>query len=133
VVEHRFSAWLSPTSSTSWVQRCERLVGTLVALVRQFIGQPFLLTVREFRGISAMGDNLVVFGVGSNELAIHVASTQPKSVVGLSVLVKNLDAIQEQLKKSSIAFEGPNPERPGLVGIKIQDPNGNTVTFLHTQ
>jgi len=83
------------------------------------------------RAVAHALDNLVVFAVGSNELAIYVAATQPKSAVALSVLVKNLHAIQAQLKKSGVAFEGPNPERPGLVGIKIQDPNGNTVTFLH--
>lgn len=82
-----------------------------------------------FRKLLDQGD-LVVLGVGENELAIHVAPARPSQGVGMSFLVKDLASTREHLAAANIPFEGPKPERPGLSGIKLRDPIGNVISFL---
>ncbi len=75
------------------------------------------------------GDDLVVFIVGPNELAIHTSDQRPMRAVGLLVVVKDLAAVQAKLKEVGIPFEGPKPVRPGMTGIQVNDPNENIVEF----
>lgn len=76
------------------------------------------------------GDQLAVFLVGSNELAIHTSTTKPTNAIVLSVLVNDLEPVQRRATQLGLAFEDPKPMRPGLVGIALFDPNGNKLEFL---
>jgi len=86
-----------------------------------------------FRLVVEQGDDLVVFVVGGNELAIHKATMQSMNVIGLTILVHDVGAIQRKLTETGIAFDGPQLLRPGLAGITLRDPNGNTLAFLQPQ
>ncbi len=79
------------------------------------------------------GDDLVVFIVGQNELAIHTSEQRPQNAAGISFLVDDLEQMRTRLVELGVRFEGPRKMRPGLIGIAIDDPNGNHVTFLHPE
>jgi catechol 2,3-dioxygenase-like lactoylglutathione lyase family enzyme len=76
------------------------------------------------------GDELAVFLVGSNELAIHTGSAQPVNAVVLSVLVDDLGPIQQQAAALGLPIDPPAGLRPNLVGVALLDPNGNKLEFL---
>jgi catechol 2,3-dioxygenase-like lactoylglutathione lyase family enzyme len=77
-----------------------------------------------------LGDDLAVFVVGRNELAIHKADSRPLKALVLSFMMDAVGPLQQLLNERGIAFEGPTPRRPGLVGIALSDPNGNKLEFL---
>ncbi len=83
-----------------------------------------------FRQVVDQGEELVVFEVGDNELAIHSSPDRPQGSVGLTFLVLNIATIEARLRELGIAFRGPQRVRPGLSGITLHDPNGNTLAFL---
>lgn len=83
-----------------------------------------------FRQVVDRGDELAVFLVGANELAIHTAPTQPLNAVVISILVDDLEAVQRQAAELGIPIEAPAQLRPGLVGFALFDPNGNKLEFL---
>ena len=83
-----------------------------------------------FRQVVAQGDELAVFLVGSNELAIHTSATQPLNALVLSVLVESLERVQEQAAALGIPLTAPAQLRPGLTGVALFDPNGNKLEFL---
>jgi len=100
------------------------IVASNVAELRRFYGE------LGFRLIVNRGDDLAVFLVGTNELAIHTSPTRPTKALVLSVLVDDLDPVQCQATELGIQFDGPAPMRPGLIGIALLDPNGNKIEFL---
>jgi catechol 2,3-dioxygenase-like lactoylglutathione lyase family enzyme len=83
-----------------------------------------------FRQVVDRGDELAVFLVGANELAIHTSSAQPMSAVVLSILVDDLEPVQRQAAELGIPIDPPAPLRPGLIGVALLDPNGNKLEFL---
>ena len=85
-----------------------------------------------FQQVLDHGDELAVFQVGANELAIHTSSAQPMNAVVLSVLVDDLEPVQRQAAELGIRLEAPAQMRPGLVGVALFDPNGNKLEFLQT-
>jgi catechol 2,3-dioxygenase-like lactoylglutathione lyase family enzyme len=99
------------------------IVASNVAELRSFYGR------LGFRQVLDHG-NLAVFLVGSNELAIHASGARPSEALVLSILVNDLGLIERNLSELSVAFEGPAQMRPGLVGIRVRDPNGNKIEFV---
>ncbi len=83
-----------------------------------------------FPQVVSQGDELAVFVVGDNELAIHTSRAKPSEAIVLSLRVSNIEDIQQGMSNLGIKFDGPVPMRPGLVGIAIRDPNGNKLEFL---
>jgi hypothetical protein len=83
-----------------------------------------------FRQVVDQGDDLAVFLIGANELAIHSSATRPLNAVVLSVLVDDLVQVQRQAANLGIEINAPTELRPGLVGIALLDPNGNKLEFL---
>ncbi len=83
-----------------------------------------------FRQLVDRGDELAVFLVGKNELAIHTSSAQPLNALVLSVLVDDLEPIRRQAAQLGIQVPASAPLRPGLVGFALLDPNGNKLEFL---
>ncbi len=83
-----------------------------------------------FREVLIRGDDFVVLAAGKSELVIHAAAQQPMAAVGLAFLVDDAAAIGERLREANIPFEGPMPLRPGKIGVKLTDPNGNILEFL---
>lgn len=45
------------------------------------------------------------------------------------VTPKHFQALEERLKKADIAYRGPIPQLPGLLGIYFMDPNGIRMEF----
>ena len=86
-----------------------------------------------FRQLGDHGSNLAVFLVGSNELAIHASGARPSEALVLSILVNDLEVVERSLGELAIAFEGPAPVRPGLLGIRVRDPNGNKIEFVEPE
>jgi catechol 2,3-dioxygenase-like lactoylglutathione lyase family enzyme len=80
-----------------------------------------------------LGDDLAVFLVGGSELAIHKAESRPLRALAISFTMDAIGPLQQHLNERAIAFEGPAPRRPGLVGIALHDPNGNKLEFLETR
>lgn len=83
-----------------------------------------------FRQIVDRGDELAVFEVGANELAIHTSNSQPVNAIVLSLLVDDLAPIQRHAAEMAIDVDGPSALRPGLTGVSLFDPNGNKLEFL---
>jgi catechol 2,3-dioxygenase-like lactoylglutathione lyase family enzyme len=83
-----------------------------------------------FKQTVELGDDLAVFTVGANELAIHKADSRPLRALVLSFMMEAVGPLQQRLNERAIPFEGPTPRRPGLVGIALSDPNGNKIEFL---
>jgi catechol 2,3-dioxygenase-like lactoylglutathione lyase family enzyme len=83
-----------------------------------------------FRQVVDHGDELAVFLVGANELAIHTSATQPLNALVLSVLVDDLEQIQRKAAELGKELDPPAPLRPGLIGVALRDPNGNRLEFL---
>jgi catechol 2,3-dioxygenase-like lactoylglutathione lyase family enzyme len=83
-----------------------------------------------FQRVAGDGENLFVFAVGDNELALHSGSQAVKAAITLSILVDDLEATSKAIAGAGLTFESPRPMRPGLVGISVTDPNGNTIEFL---
>jgi len=100
------------------------IVASNVAELRRFYGG------LGFRQIVDRGDDLAVFHVGANELAIHTSSSRPTKALVLSILVDDLEPVQHLAVELGIQCDGPTPMRPGLVGIALLDPNGNKLEFL---
>jgi catechol 2,3-dioxygenase-like lactoylglutathione lyase family enzyme len=86
-----------------------------------------------FTQVVDRGDELAVFLVGANELAIHTSSDHPTNALVLSLLVTDLEPVVRTATDLGLRVQGPTPLRPGLVGIAIQDPNGNKLEFLTHQ
>jgi len=100
------------------------IIANNVAELRHFYG------ILGFAQVVDQGDELAVFVVGANELAIHTSENIPTEALVLSVAVSDLEAIQRRIAELGIRFDGPVPMRPGLIGIAIRDPNGNKLEFL---
>ena len=83
-----------------------------------------------FGEVLVRGDDFVVFAAGKSELVIHRVAERPKAAIGLAFEVDDTTAIADRLRKAAITFEGPIQLRPGMVGIRLTDPNGNVVEFL---
>ena len=83
-----------------------------------------------FKQVVDRGDELAVFVVGRNELAIHTSAAQPANAVVLSILVDDLAPVQRHAAEMAIRVDGPIALRPGLTGISLLDPNGNKLEFL---
>ena len=76
-------------------------------------------------------EKLVVFGLGANDLAIHVADEVPLGAVGFSVLVNDVSPVAERLTAAGIAFERhEEPFHANFAGLQLKDPNGNLVQIL---
>jgi len=76
-------------------------------------------------------ERLVVFGLGANDLAIHVADDVPRGAVGLSVLVDDVHSVADRLTAAGIAFDRHDePFHANLAGLQLKDPNGNVVQIL---
>lgn len=76
-------------------------------------------------------EKLVVFGLGANDLAIHVADEVPRGAMGLSVLVDDAGPVAERLAAAGIAFERHDkPFHANLPGLQLKDTNGNLVQIL---
>jgi catechol 2,3-dioxygenase-like lactoylglutathione lyase family enzyme len=84
------------------------------------------------RQIFDKGD-LVVYALGAQELAIHVAEHTPLAAVTLSILVDDLVSALVHLKNASVAFDGPKLVQAGLRGVVLTDPNGNRVNVLQAR
>jgi len=100
------------------------IVASNVAELRRFYagwGFPLILE---------RGEELVVFRVGKNELALHVSASRPQGAVVISVLVESLAPVQARAAELGVALEPPTAMRPGLVGVAVCDPNGNKLEFL---
>lgn len=78
----------------------------------------------------SQGDDLAVFQLGKNELAIHRTPHKPSEALVLSMVVSSLSAVESHLKELGLHYDGPTPLRPGLLGISVRDPNGNKLEFL---
>jgi len=100
------------------------IVASNVAELRRFYGE------LGFRQVVDHGDDLAVFLVGANELAIHTSSARPTKALVLSILVDDIEPVQRQAAQLGIQFDGPTLMRPGLIGIALLDPNGNKLEFL---
>jgi catechol 2,3-dioxygenase-like lactoylglutathione lyase family enzyme len=100
------------------------IVARNVAELRAFYGR------LGFTQVVDRGDDLAVFLVGANELAIHTSSAQPTNAIVLSILVKDLATVQRQAAGLGIRVSEPAQLRPGLIGIALLDPNGNKLEFL---
>ncbi len=66
------------------------IVASNVDELRRFYGE------LGFRQVVDRGNDLAVFLVGANELAIHTSPTRPTKALVLSVLVDDLEPIQRQ-------------------------------------
>ncbi len=92
--------------------------------------------LREFYGrlglqqVVDRGDELAVFLVGTNELAIHTSTACSEKAIGISIVIGDLEPIIQKVKEMGIAYDGPQPLRPGMSGIGFFDPNGNRLEFL---
>jgi len=76
-------------------------------------------------------EKLVVFGLGSSDLAIHVADDAPRGAVGFSVLVDDVSPFADRLTAAGILFERHDePFHANLAGLQLKDPNGNMVQIL---
>ena len=76
-------------------------------------------------------ERLVVFGLGANDLAIHVADEVPRGAVGFSVLVDDVGPFADRLTAAGIAFERHDePFHANLAGLQLEDPNDNVVQIL---
>lgn len=76
-------------------------------------------------------ERLVVFGLGVNDLAIHVADQVPRGAVGFSVLVDDVAPVADRLTAAGIAFDRHDePFHANLAGLQLKDPNGNVVQIL---
>ena len=75
-------------------------------------------------------NELAVFLVGANELAIHASPAQPMNAMVLSILVDDLAPVQRKAAELGIHVNEPAQLRPGLMGIALFDPNGNKLEFL---
>jgi catechol 2,3-dioxygenase-like lactoylglutathione lyase family enzyme len=100
------------------------IVATNVAELRAFYGR------LGFTQVVDRGDDLAVFLVGANELAIHTSSAQPTNAMVISILVENLAPVQRKAAELGISVNEPAELRPGLLGIALFDPNGNKLEFL---
>jgi catechol-2,3-dioxygenase len=85
------------------------------------------------REVLVRGDDFVVFAAGNSEIVIHVATEQPMAATGVGFLVDDTAAIGERLRAANISYEGPMPLRPGKVGIRLADPNGNILEFFQRE
>ncbi|HTK97176.1 MAG TPA: VOC family protein [Pseudomonadales bacterium] len=83
-----------------------------------------------FAEVLARGDEIVVFAAGQSELVIYRVADQPKAAVGLGFEVDDAAPIAERLCNAAIPFDGPMQLRPGMVGIRFTDPNGNVLEFF---
>jgi extradiol dioxygenase family protein len=79
--------------------------------------------------VLARGDE-IVFAAGQSELVIYRVADQPKAAVGLGFEVDDAAPIAERLCNAAIPFDGPMQLRPGMVGIRFTDPNGNVLEFF---
>jgi len=72
-----------------------------------------------------------VFGLGVNDLAIHVADQVPRGTVGFSVLVDDVGPFADRLTAAGIAFDRHDePFHANFAGLQVKDPNGNLVQIL---
>ena len=83
-----------------------------------------------FSRVAGDGKNLFVFAVGDNELTLHIGGHASNGSVTLSILVDDLEAVCGAIRSAGILVESPRPLRPGLLGVSITDPGGNTLEFL---
>ena len=83
-----------------------------------------------FKQLVERGDELAVFAVGANELAIHTSAAQPSNAIVISILVEDLAPVQRRAAELGIRVNDPVQLRPGLSGIALLDPNGNKLEFL---
>jgi len=103
------------------------IVASNVAELRSFYGR------LGFRQVVDQGGNLAVFLVGSNELAIHASGERPAEALVISILVTDLEVIARAFTELALSFEGPARLRPGFVGIRVRDPNGNKIEFVEPE
>jgi hypothetical protein len=54
------------------------------------------------------------------------------NAIVLSILVDDLEPIQQRAAELGIPIEAPMPMRAGLIGVALLDPNGNKLEFLRT-
>lgn len=83
-----------------------------------------------FTEIFSKGDDLVVFAAGDAEFAIHSSHARPRAAMVVAFHVSDLQATVEHLRRCAVSFEGPIQLRPGMQGVKLRDPNGNSIEFL---
>jgi catechol-2,3-dioxygenase len=83
-----------------------------------------------FTEVLARSDEMVVFAAGQSELVIYRVAEQPRAAVGLGFQVDDAAPIAERLRNAAIPFDGPMQLRPGMIGIRFTDPNGNVVEFF---
>lgn len=69
-------------------------------------------------------DNLTVFDAGLQGLDFNVSNHLPSGNVMISFLTDDLAAVQEQLKKSNISFQGPTPSHLRMTSIQFNSPEG---------
>lgn len=100
------------------------IVARNVAELRAFYGR------LGFTQVVDRGDDLAVFLIGANELAIHTSSAQPTNAMVISILVGDLAPVQHQAAELGVPVNEPAELRPGLIGIALFDPNGNKLEFL---
>jgi catechol 2,3-dioxygenase-like lactoylglutathione lyase family enzyme len=86
-----------------------------------------------FQQVVDRGDELAVFLVGNNELAIHTSSARPMNAFVLSIMVDAFESIQRRAAELGIPLDPPAPLRPGLIGVAMLDPNGNKLEFLRPE
>jgi catechol 2,3-dioxygenase-like lactoylglutathione lyase family enzyme len=84
-----------------------------------------------FREVLVRGADFAVFSAGDSELVVSSVDDRPIATVGIGFQVEDLDVIRDRLSRGGIAYEGPMQLRPGKVGIRLADPNGNVVEFFH--
>jgi len=86
-----------------------------------------------FEQVVHRGDELAVFAVGANELAIHTSSAASRGSLVVSILVEDLGPVQRRAAELGVPVNGPAELRPGLVGIGLCDPDGNKLEFLRPE
>ena len=79
-----------------------------------------------FNVVHEIPKNLVVYDLGSIELAFHTAE---KDTTGLSISVisDDLDSLIETLKEDGVEVGKERPIHANFTGIELSDPQGNVV------
>ncbi len=83
-----------------------------------------------FTEVLVRSDEIVVFAAGQSELVIYRVAEQPRAAVGLGFQVDDAAPMAERLRNAAIPFDGPMQLRPGMIGVRFTDPNGNVLAFL---
>jgi catechol-2,3-dioxygenase len=72
-------------------------------------------------------EGLTVFDVGVKGLDFNLSNHLPPGNFILSFLTDNLEAVQEQLTKTGVSYDGPALSHLGMTSIQFKSPEGLTI------